>query len=214
MELDNAYYNDEEYNFQATYSKDHFSIKEFKDDDMDSKLKIQAMQEFKEALEDFEKTIYDENTKWEDISKLIDVESFAKYYLINEFAENMDTYYSSTYLYKNGSKDVIHMGPTWDYDMAFGGRDGINPEEDYTLNYSSPKVYMRELLKYSEFLDVVNKTYDKDLKQYIDKIDVKEYADNIKETAKMNSIAWYTEKTYDKKLDSLNEYINKRKKLF
>ena len=69
MELDNAYYNDEEYNFQATYSKDHFSIKEFKDDDMDSKLKIQAMQEFKEALEDFEKTIYDENTKREDISK-------------------------------------------------------------------------------------------------------------------------------------------------
>ena len=61
---------------------------------------------------------------------------------------------------------MIHMGTTWDYDMAFGGRDGINPEEDYTLNYSSPKVYMRELLKYSEFLDVVNKTYDKYLNRH------------------------------------------------
>ena len=42
VELDNAYYNDEEYNFQAKYSEDHFVIKEFKDDDMDSKLKVQA----------------------------------------------------------------------------------------------------------------------------------------------------------------------------
>ena len=214
VELDNAYYNDEEYNFQAKYSEDHFVIKEFKDDDMDSKLKVQAMQEFKKSLENFEEKLYNENTKWEDITKLIDVESFAKYYLINEFAENLDTYYSSTYLYKDGSKDVIHMGPTWDYDMAFGGRGGINPEEDYTLKYSSAMVYMRELLKYSEFLDVVNRIYDQDLKQYIDKVDVKEYADNIKEAAKINSIAWYIEKSYDKNLNSLNEYINKRKNYF
>ena len=55
VELDNAYYNDEEYNFQAKYSEDHFVIKEFKDDDMDSNLKSQAMQEFKESLENFEK---------------------------------------------------------------------------------------------------------------------------------------------------------------
>ena len=214
VELDNAYYNEEEFNFQAKYSKDHFAIKEFKDDDMDSKLKVQAMQEFKKSLENFEEKLYNENTKWEDITKLIDVESFAKYYLINEFAENLDTYYSSTYLYKDGSKDVIHMGPTWDYDMAFGGRGGINPEEDYTLKYSSAMVYMRELLKYSEFLDVVNRIYDQDLKQYIDKVDVKEYADNIKEAAKINSIAWYIEKSYDKNLNSLNEYINKRKNYF
>lgn len=107
------------------------------------------MQEFKKSLEKFEKTIYKEDVKWEEIEKLIDVNSFAKYYLVNEFAENSDTYYSSTYLYKDGANDVIHMGPTWDYDAAFGYQEfearGRNPEVDFTLTYSTEKLYMKAL---------------------------------------------------------------------
>ena len=45
-ELDNAYYKDEQYNFQTKYSLNHYSIKEFGDDDMSNVNKIIAMNSF------------------------------------------------------------------------------------------------------------------------------------------------------------------------
>jgi hypothetical protein len=55
----------------------------------------------------------------------IDVNSFIDYFLIDEMAKNVDGYRLSTYLYKNkrskGGKLVI--GPTWDYDIAWGNAD-------------------------------------------------------------------------------------------
>ena len=44
------------------------------------------------------------------VAKLIDVESFAKYYLINEFTVNPDAYSSSFYLYKDGKNDRFMRG--------------------------------------------------------------------------------------------------------
>ncbi len=52
----------------------------------------------------------------------MNVNSFIDYFLINEMSKNVDGYRLSTYLYKTkyskGGKLVI--GPTWDYDIAWG----------------------------------------------------------------------------------------------
>ena len=56
------------------------------------------------------------------VKKYIDVQSFAEYYLIFEFAVNPDAFVSSFFYYKNGKDDVIHAGPLWDYDFAFSNR--------------------------------------------------------------------------------------------
>jgi subtilisin-like proprotein convertase family protein len=55
----------------------------------------------------------------------IDVNSFIDYFLVDEMAKNVDGYRLSTYLYKdkrsNGGK--LTIGPTWDYDIAWGNAD-------------------------------------------------------------------------------------------
>lgn len=49
--------------------------------------------------------------------KLIDVDSFVDYFLVNEFFGNYDAGDHSTYMYKNnGGK--LYMGPVWDFDQA------------------------------------------------------------------------------------------------
>ncbi|MDQ3108984.1 MAG: CotH kinase family protein, partial [Bacteroidota bacterium] len=52
----------------------------------------------------------------------IDVNSFIDYFLVDEMAKNVDGYRLSTYLYKdkrsNGGK--LTIGPTWDFDIAWG----------------------------------------------------------------------------------------------
>lgn len=53
--------------------------------------------------------------------KYMDVESFIDYFIMNELSKNVDAYRLSTYLYKDnishGGK--LHIGPVWDYDIAW-----------------------------------------------------------------------------------------------
>ena len=60
---------------------------------------------------------------YDEVSKIIDIESFAKYYLVNEFAVNPDAYSTSFYLYKDGIEDKIHAGPVWDFDLALANHN-------------------------------------------------------------------------------------------
>ena len=59
------------------------------------------------------------------VSELIDVESFAKYFLLSEFTVNPDAYTSSWYMYKDGDEDKIHAGPGWDFDLALGNHEWV-----------------------------------------------------------------------------------------
>jgi spore coat protein CotH len=53
--------------------------------------------------------------------KYIDVGSFIDFFIINELSKNVDAYRLSTYMYKDkitkGGK--LHIGPVWDYDIAW-----------------------------------------------------------------------------------------------
>ncbi|MBO7561099.1 CotH kinase family protein [Candidatus Saccharibacteria bacterium] len=82
------------------------------------------------------------------VSEIIDLESFAQYFLISEFSVNPDAYSSSVYFYKDGLDDKIHAGPIWDYDYAFA-----NPNWDYGADDSVYSPYetlaFRKFPKYS-----------------------------------------------------------------
>lgn len=58
----------------------------------------------------------------EEIRQTIDVNSFAKFYLLNEYAKTGDFGLSSVFFfYKDG---VLYAGPAWDYDLALGNLNG------------------------------------------------------------------------------------------
>lgn len=54
-------------------------------------------------------------------AKYIDVGSFVDYFILNELSKNVDAYRLSTYLYKDNINDggKLHIGPVWDYDIAW-----------------------------------------------------------------------------------------------
>lgn len=59
----------------------------------------------------------------------LDLESFLKHFIIGEFAGNLDTYWS-VYLYKDRYEDIFHVGPCWDFDLAFDNARAIYPIND------------------------------------------------------------------------------------
>jgi len=98
----------------------------------------------------------------ENALKMIDIDSWAKYFILSEFASSVDGYMYSTYMYiKNGK---IYMGPPWDYNEAYGScynymscRDGGNTQfwryakqwfyfEPNKWRFGVPQLYARLLM--------------------------------------------------------------------
>lgn len=90
-------------------------------------------QAFEDALysDDF-CTVY--NGKKMHYSEFIDIDSFAKGIIVNEFGSNADFAFRSTYMYKD-TDGLLTYGPVWDLDLAFG-KSGISASADgYPIDY-------------------------------------------------------------------------------
>ncbi len=72
---------------------------------------------------------------------VIDSKSFAEHLILSEFCKNVDAYCYSTFFYKDRD-DVdprIHMGPIWDYDLAFGNANYEGASDIVGWEYKYPK---------------------------------------------------------------------------
>lgn len=65
-----------------------------------------------------EDAVYSNTTDLSTISDLIDVDSFAKMYLIQELSLNLDAASTSFYIHNDG--DMLVASPVWDYDWSMG----------------------------------------------------------------------------------------------
>lgn len=54
------------------------------------------------------------------IEDYLDVESYARYYLIQQFSKNPDGFVSSAYCYIPSHEDKIYFGGLWDFDLGYG----------------------------------------------------------------------------------------------
>lgn len=61
----------------------------------------------------------------------MDVESFLKNFLVGEFSGNTDTFWS-TYMYKDRYEETWHVGPCWDFDLAFDNDNRIYPVNNHS----------------------------------------------------------------------------------
>ena len=83
----------------------------------------------RQELSDFEKALYsfDHDTQFYGYQNWVDEESFADYFILNEFTQNYDAGYLSTFLYKDiGGK--YHM-VVWDFNNACGNYTDLDEWE-------------------------------------------------------------------------------------
>ncbi|MEP6647669.1 MAG: CotH kinase family protein [Saprospiraceae bacterium] len=80
----------------------------------------------------FEAALYGDNFTDPQIGyrHYIDVPSFIDNFLVSELGHNVDAYRLSTYMYKDrDSKDsLLHLGPLWDFNLAYGNVNYCNSE--------------------------------------------------------------------------------------
>ncbi|MCR5497190.1 MAG: CotH kinase family protein [Paludibacteraceae bacterium] len=102
------------YQFEGEKSKNVFNVKHPEVPD-----NSQELQYVKGKINDLENALYGNN--WSKVKELIDLPSFADWYVIKELSKDYDgNMFTSCYCHimKDG---IIRMGPVWDFDLAFGG---------------------------------------------------------------------------------------------
>ncbi|MBQ0059935.1 MAG: CotH kinase family protein, partial [Lachnospiraceae bacterium] len=97
----------------------------------DEEISMAAFNSFVNAFGLAEEAAYEND--WETVQSLIDVDSFAAYYLFSEFICNPDANRASFFMHRDGEDDLIHAGPVWDFDRILGnsGHYWDHPEELY-----------------------------------------------------------------------------------
>lgn len=154
--------------------------------------------------------------------ELIDIDSWARKYLIDEVFGNLDAYLISQYYYIDGNEvnGKVYSGPVWDYDATIGnlvtwqlenpysffvGRLKFKPGVDTTLIYT--------LSKKDEFRKRIEELYLTEIVPEMEALLTQEiyaYTAEIEKAAAMNKIRWSIEEDILYHRDYLVDYLSKR----
>lgn len=157
------------------------------------------------------------------LAELIDLDSWARKYLIEEVFGNIDGGQSSQYFYIDGADAAgkVYAGPVWDYDMAMANpiifREVV-PEMFYV---DSPHEYFGSRWYYAlcqkkSFHDQIVQLYREEfLPLVLDLLDGKimEYFQQVSLAAEMDQIRWQTGIGLEE-TQKIQEYLEKRVDLF
>ena len=175
VELDNSYYLDEDEYFTTKILNDHIVLKDSNNKKYDDSFKL-----FEDKYNEVEECIVDQDFYC--LEEKVDVDSFIKYYIISEFSENPDALQSSLFMYTDGNEDKIHIGPIWDFDIAYGLKPQYSSYENFLIkedliNEKETSKLFYNLMCIKEFEDKVisywNTTAKDIYKEEIDNIDKK-----------------------------------------
>ena len=159
--------------------------------------------------------------------KYLDLPSFYRYFIVQEFCGDIDSMLSSFHCHKKKADDKLYFGPVWDYDLSFDNDDRLiptNEKDKFALYYGasagSTRDFFINLLKTKDVMKNIEKTWT-ELKAgdfNIEKLKafINEQKTLLEDSANLNSLKWYGSKIGKGKDDFVNSvnvvinYIEKR----
>lgn len=203
IELDNLYGSAEEFHFRTARSGSTFVLKDAVGG-VDAPLPAPVASAYagiQTYLDALESHLYAAEPDWSKISAMIDVESFIKYYFVLEASASSDVSQSSVYFWRNGPDDVLHAGPAWDFDIAFGNYAveafGGDPVQDYVKNArflrgQGGNDWYAQLFRNEEFVALANEMFETELEPKITALAnrIDGYAAAISQSAATNFARW------------------------
>ncbi|MCR5607784.1 MAG: CotH kinase family protein, partial [Lachnospiraceae bacterium] len=174
----------------------------------------------KDYIDEFEEALYSDdgiNSKGKRYDEYIDMESFAKKYLIEEMFANWDGTYASQLFFRKNSSDVLHAGPVWDYDLSMGSISGLGTESIQPNVKKADAWWYKRLCTFDDFMEKVKEVYINEFASAYENISdtkIDEYTAHIKEAAAMDTEKWYADGSriaYDEDAEKIKTFIKERK---
>lgn len=223
FEQDIYFYEDEDYWFRSDVLGTEFVLKEIVEEEEETiAIVMEDFQNSLDALIRYVKGTAPEDITLTQLASMMDVDSFVKYYLINEYVLNWEAMETSCYMYKDGADDVIHFGPIWDFDTCLGNNDVnfdemfFDDHEMFKLFLGIPEVYEQTWKLYVKYQPVLDSMKD----------NVAVLREEIADSAAMNYIRWdtlnglnakngyYMHSDFEKAVDALQAWLIGRAETF
>lgn len=157
---------------------------------------------------------------WKD---LIDMDSWARKYLLEEIFGNGDGGSLSQFFYRKGNdlEEKIYAGPVWDYDMAMGGYDiwlkyytnyFVMDRSEKEKGYGNP--WFQSLYRKPEFRSLVEKLYETEflpLMEHLRTDGLDAYYQYTWESHRSDGIRWgITEDSIDYERNYIRNFLTER----
>ena len=134
--------------------------------------------------------------------RYFDLDSFYKYFIMQEFCGDVDIVISSFHIYKERNDDKLHFGPVWDYDLAFDNDARLFPtknKNEFCYHFGSSAGSLRDfitkIIGTQNIMKNINSTWIELQKNKLKLAELKTYIDEetnkIKESANLNTLRWY-----------------------
>ncbi|MCR5794638.1 MAG: CotH kinase family protein [Solobacterium sp.] len=160
----------------------------------------------KAYLQEFMDALPEEN--WMDY---IDLDTFARKYLIEEIFANIDGGEASQYYYWDESAKKLYAGPCWDYDMTLGDATWVDWISPYNLKMQGT-IWYRDLWKQEGFAEYVQNLYDTEFLPLLDRMidDLPAAAEKIEKAVYADQIRWPVLYENSKDLMPIGRFLSER----
>lgn len=176
--------------------------------------------DLQERLSEFQLSLSPENSS-ESWLHMIDLESWARKYLIEEVFANYDAGSCSQYFYLDPSDGKIYAGPCWDYDNSLGAFPLNNPRcflaQRMWRDASAYTPWYGELYDRQLFRDTVVRIYSEEFLPILEHLllEIPNLTAQLQQAAEMDLVRWgrllYPEGTsYSKEVAKLADFLSKR----
>ncbi|MBO4568411.1 MAG: CotH kinase family protein, partial [Candidatus Methanomethylophilaceae archaeon] len=92
---------------------------------------------------------------WGRVQEVLDAESFASTYVVEELFHDVDVDLTSFYLHR-GADERLYSGPIWDFDLCAGNYNTLSSNDPGRLYAAWKSVWYSSLFEYEEFPDMVS----------------------------------------------------------
>jgi hypothetical protein len=148
-------------------------------------------------MQEIETAIYSENgfnaLTGKYYTDLVDIDSWAKMYLIDEIFQNPDGGIRSEFFYKDSDSVDSHVyaGPAWDYDASIGNGSPwlVNPD----IMMANRVSWYSKLYLYKDFYAELCRQYSEKFKPVVEELlesEIDDYEKILEKSAQMDYIRW------------------------
>ena len=170
---------------------------------------LEEQEELQELVKRAERVIYNYEKKDTELSKVIDMDSWAFMWALQEISGNCDVGITSQFFYtKEKSEDaVLYAGPVWDFDATMGNtyialfrvpNALIASIEETRAEYSvNQNRWMSALYKHEAFQEAVIQKYETVFLSIIEEMltsGIDSYVDFIDRSAELDALRWHNQR--------------------
>lgn len=179
---------DEKFNF-ITNNNVYISLKD------PDEVSIEIQNKIKELVQNAENVLFSNNfTDLQNGYQMVfDVNSVIDWYIMNELGKNVDSAnFSSIYFYYDPSDKLLHMGPNWDFDLAFGNVYYYGCDFYEGLYVRDNSIWIKRMFSDQTFVQRLQNRWNEkkeELYNYIN-YELQCYANNLYKAAEINFKKW------------------------